>query len=92
MFILFRFEAKLKNRKQNEAKQKNFGSETKRKYAVLISLQSEAKRTEKKNYHVSVRNACKTDLVSLRFALKQYIFFAETGAAYQGHLKVLLVH
>jgi hypothetical protein len=47
MFILFCFEAKQKNRKQNEAKQKIFGSETKRKYAVLISLQSEAKRTEK---------------------------------------------
>jgi hypothetical protein len=73
-FISFRIEAKRKDRKRNKAKRKNFGSKTKRKYVLLISLWSEAKnlkrneakRSEKKNFHVSVRNACKTDLVSLR--------------------------
>jgi ABC-type transporter MlaC component len=87
MFISFRFEAKRKDRKLIEAKQKMFGSEIKQKYALLISLWSEAKnskrnkakRSEKKNFvfHVTVRNACKTDLVSLRFALKRKIFFAK---------------
>ncbi len=52
-----------------EAKQKLFGSETKQKYALLISLWSKAKnlkRKAKKNiFRVSVRNACETDLVSL---------------------------
>ncbi len=41
--ILFRFEAKQINRKRNKAKRKIFESETKRKYAVLVSLWSEAK-------------------------------------------------
>jgi hypothetical protein len=80
-FISFCIEAKRKDRKRNKVKRKTFGSETKRKYALLISLWSEAKnskrneakRSEKKLFffHVSVRNACKMDLVSLRFALKQ---------------------
>jgi hypothetical protein len=35
--------AKRKNQKQNEAKRKHFGSETKRKYGVFISLWLEAK-------------------------------------------------
>jgi hypothetical protein len=47
-FISFRFEAKRKDGKQNEAKRKNFGSETKRKYALLISLWSKAKKFETK--------------------------------------------
>jgi hypothetical protein len=41
-------------------------------------IRSEKKRNEaqKKNnlFHVSVRNACETDLVSLRFALKRNNF------------------
>jgi ABC-type transporter MlaC component len=74
---------------ENKGKRKTFGSEAKRKYALLISLWSEeknskrneAKRSEKNVFfHVSVRNACETDLVSLRFALKRKKFFGETGA------------
>jgi hypothetical protein len=86
-FISFRIEAKRKDRKRNEAKRKNYGSKTKRKYALLISLWSEAKNSKRnetkrseKNvvfFHVSVRNACETDLVSLRFALKRKFFFAK---------------
>jgi hypothetical protein len=48
-FILFRFEAKRKKiRKRNEAKWKLFGSETKRKYGVLISLWLDAKNLKQK--------------------------------------------
>jgi hypothetical protein len=49
-FILFRFEAKRKKkiRKRNEAKRKLFGSETKRKYGVLISLWLDAKNLMQK--------------------------------------------
>jgi hypothetical protein len=75
-----------------EAKRKIFVSETKRKKALLISLWSEeknskrkeAKRSDKKIcfFHVSVWNACKTDLVSLRFALKRKIFLHETATPY----------
>jgi hypothetical protein len=50
---LFRFALKRKGKigsetKRNEAKRKNFGSKTKRKYALLISFWSEAKSSEKK--------------------------------------------
>jgi hypothetical protein len=44
MFILLHFEAKQKNWKQNK---KIFGSETKQKYALLILLRPEAKRSGK---------------------------------------------
>ncbi len=47
-FISFHFEAKQKDRKRNEAKRQNFGSKTKRKYALLISLWSEAKNLKRK--------------------------------------------
>jgi hypothetical protein len=71
-FISFHFEAKQSEKTFIsvcfEAKRKIFGSETKRKYAVLISLRSEAKISKRKEaekmFHVSVRNACETDLVS----------------------------
>jgi hypothetical protein len=33
-------------------------------------------------FHVSVRNACETDLVSICFALKRKMFFCETEAPY----------
>jgi hypothetical protein len=74
--------------KQNEAKRKIFGSETKRKYGVFISLWLEAKNSKRNEaqkkifFHVNVRNACETDLVSLRFALKRKNFLSETGAPY----------
>jgi hypothetical protein len=45
-FFSFRFEAKRKDRKRNETKPTIFGSETKRKYALLISLWSEAKNSK----------------------------------------------
>jgi hypothetical protein len=92
---LFRFALKRNEKigsetKRNEAKRKNYESETERKYALLISLWSEAKNSKRneakrseKNvvfFHVSVQNACETDLVSLRFALKRKIFFCKTGA------------
>jgi hypothetical protein len=82
-YISLRFKAKQKNRKWNKAKQKIFGSETKRKYAVLILLWSEVKNSKRKKggtilfFHVSVQKACETDLVSLHFALKRKIFFAK---------------
>jgi hypothetical protein len=57
--------------KQNEAKQKIFGSETKCKYTVVILLWSKKKFEAKKFfYRLSVQNTCKTDLIFLRFALK----------------------
>jgi hypothetical protein len=40
--------AKRKNQKRNEAKRKLFGSETKRKYGVFISLWLEAKNLKRK--------------------------------------------
>jgi hypothetical protein len=90
---LFRFALKRNEKigsetKRSEAKRNIFVSETKRKKALLISLWSEAKnskrKAKKKNFffHMSVRNACETDLVLLRFALKRKIFFCETGAPY----------
>jgi hypothetical protein len=47
-FISFSLEAKRKNHKRNEAKLKIFGSETKRKYGVFISLWLEAKNSKRK--------------------------------------------
>jgi hypothetical protein len=76
-FISFRFEAKRKDRKRNEAKTKKFWKQNKAKIrSINIALAGgekfEAKRSEKKMcFHVSVRNACETDLVSLRFTLKR---------------------
>jgi hypothetical protein len=46
-FISFRLGAKRKNRKRNEAKRKNVGRETKRKYGLLISLWLEAKNSKR---------------------------------------------
>jgi hypothetical protein len=67
-------------RKQNEkeAKRKIFRGETKRKYALLIALWSEAKNSKRKEakkkfFRVSVRNGS-------RFALKRKFFFEKTGA------------
>jgi hypothetical protein len=48
-FISFHLEAKQKNKKRNEAKQKIFGSETKRKYCVFILLWLEAKNSKQKD-------------------------------------------
>ncbi len=51
---LFRFalkkrsEVKQSKTKRSEVKRKNFGSETKRKYALLISLWSDAKNSKRK--------------------------------------------
>jgi hypothetical protein len=47
-FISFRLEAKQKNQTRNEAKRKIFGSETKRKYGVFISLWLKAKNSKRK--------------------------------------------
>jgi hypothetical protein len=47
-FISFRLEAKRKNQRRNEAKRKNFGRETKRKYGLLISLWLEVKNSKQK--------------------------------------------
>jgi hypothetical protein len=79
----FRFEAKRKDRKRNEKFcKRNKGKKSTINFALVGSEKFEAKRSEKKFcfFHVSVRNACETDLVSLRFALKRQIFFCETGA------------
>ncbi len=91
-FISFRLKAKQKNQKRNETKRKIFGSETKQKYGVFISLWLKAKNSKRKKakwsekkiifFRVSVRNACETDLVSLRFAWKRKTFWSETGAPY----------
>jgi hypothetical protein len=54
-FISFRIEAKRKDRKRNKAKRKNFGSKTKRKYALLISLWSEAKNSKRNEAKRSVK-------------------------------------
>ncbi len=88
-FISFRF----------EAKRKIFMSETKQKKALLISLWSEAKnlkwkdakRSEKKKFvfFSRERNACETDLVSLRFALKRKIFFLRNRRTLQWRQQIL---
>jgi hypothetical protein len=50
-------------------------------FALVGSEKFEAKRSEKNNFCLSVRNACETDLVSLRFAMKRKKkFFCETSA------------
>ncbi len=76
---------KQKDRKRNEAKRKIFGSKTKRKYALLISLwleaknskRKEAKRSEKKNNIFSRERAKRmrngSRFASFRFEAK--IFF-----------------
>jgi hypothetical protein len=61
---------KKRNEKILEAKQ----SENSSKYALLISLWSEAKRSENKFFFAW---AWETDLISLCFALKRTIFFAK---------------
>ncbi len=89
---LFRFTLKRNERigsetnkfwKRNKAKIRSIN------FALVGSEKLEAKWSEKKRkknlfFHVSVRNACETDLVSLRFALKRKFFFCETGAPYSG--------
>jgi hypothetical protein len=84
-FISFRFESGMK---KSEAKRKIFGSETKRKHDVLISLWSEAKiYSEKKRkiffFCVSVRNLLfPTRLLTSEDEYKWYwhqmIYFPET--------------
>jgi hypothetical protein len=93
----FRFEAKQGKKifyfvslqsemKRSEAKRKMFGSEIKRKYALLISLWSEAKnskRNEAKRSEKKIlfpRERAKRMRNGSRFALKRKIFFCETGA------------
>jgi hypothetical protein len=46
--ISFGLEVKQKNQKRNETKRKIFGSETKRKYGVFISLWLKAKNLKRK--------------------------------------------
>ncbi len=47
-FNSFRLEANQKNLKRNEAERKIYGSETKRKYGLVISLWFEAKNLKRK--------------------------------------------
>jgi hypothetical protein len=76
-FISFFLEAKQKNLKRNDAKRKIFGSETKQKYSVFISLWLEVKNSKrneakkKKNVHVSVRN--RSRFASFRFEAKKFL-------------------
>jgi succinate dehydrogenase flavin-adding protein (antitoxin of CptAB toxin-antitoxin module) len=74
--------------KRSEAKRSETKKIRKQNKAKIRSINfaldgSEKKRKKKLFFHVSVRNACETDLVSLRFALKRQIFFCETGAPYE---------
>ncbi len=74
-FFLFRFEAKRKDRKWNEEKQKCFGSKTKRKYALLVLLWSEAKNSKQKEAKTKIFMwACETHAkqVSFRFEAKKF--------------------
>ncbi len=59
--------------KQNKVKKHFFN------FALVGSKNFEAKRSINFIFLVIVQNACETDLVSLRFALKQKIFLGETG-------------
>jgi hypothetical protein len=85
---LFRFALKWNEKIESETKRngKFFEAKQSEKYGVLILLnwkrKFEAKKAgrSKKNFRGSMQNACETDLVSLQFALKQKIFFCETGA------------
>jgi hypothetical protein len=80
-FISFRLEAKQKNQKRNEAKRKNFGRETKRKYDLLISLWLEAKNLKwneaKKNLFFSRERAKRmrngSRFASFRFEAKKFL-------------------
>jgi hypothetical protein len=80
MFISFRFEAKqgekrFRNQKQNEAKRKIFGSETKRKYGVFVSHWLKTKNSKRKEAKWSEKKkiifawACETHAkrISFRF-------------------------
>jgi hypothetical protein len=77
----------------NKANQKNFGSKTKRKYALLIfafvgSKKFKAKRSENFFFQVSVRNGP-------RFALKGKFFLAKPahpGANPVQDRKIMLYH
>ncbi len=97
---LFRFTSKRNKAKKHlfrfalKRKRKLFGSETKRKYALLISLRSEAKNSKrkeaKKNIYFSrervkrMRNGSR--FASFRFEGKT--FFCETGAPLIRHVKI----
>ncbi len=72
MFISFHFEAKRKDRKRNEAKRKMFGSEIKRKYALLISLWSEAQNLKRKIKFGFSRERAKR--ISFRFEAKNFFW------------------
>jgi hypothetical protein len=63
---LFRFASK-----RNKAKTRSIN------FALVGSEKFEGKRSEKKIFRVSVRNACETDLVLLRFVLKRKHFLAK---------------
>jgi hypothetical protein len=84
-FISFRIEAKRKDWKRDEAKRKKFGSETKRKYALLISLWSEAKNSKRnkakkseKTFFFSRERAKRmrngSRFASFRFEAKHFFF------------------
>jgi hypothetical protein len=90
-FISLRFEAKQSKKRLFRSalkRNKQIRSETKQNEKMLEAKQSENTvylfclswkrkiRSEKKRK----RNACEKDLVSLRFALKQKLFWGETGA------------
>jgi hypothetical protein len=91
-FISFRFEVKQSKKclfrfalKRNEkigSETKNFWKRNKAKiryinFALVGSEKFEGKRNETFFFHVRMRNACETDLVSLRFALKRKFLFAK---------------
>jgi hypothetical protein len=79
---LFRFALKQNKKIGNKTKQKFFGSETKQKYAVLISLWSEAINSKRKEAKKNLRERAKKMRNGSHFALfasKRNIFFCETG-------------
>ncbi len=69
-------------------RKEKIGNETKRnkakiRYTNFALVRSEKFKEKRRGtilfFHVSVRNACETDLVSLHFTLKRKKFFCETG-------------
>jgi hypothetical protein len=73
------FVSLLSKTKTSEAKRKNLGSETKRKYALLISLWSEAKRSEKNFFlHERVKRMQNGSRFA-SFCFEAKFFFCETG-------------
>jgi hypothetical protein len=82
MFISFCFEAQRKDRKRNK---QFFGSEIKQKYALLISLWSEAKNSKRKEAKKQIFMwGCETHAKRISFRFEAKIFFLQNWRTLHG--------